>query len=75
MRQPTKSTKPIKLERVRCCDCEYSYDPHELDYKGEPFLCHCKAKGEWGAKFSVFLFKPQNCTTYHRKQMPKYTAT
>ena len=67
MKQPTKPTKPVKLERVRCCDCAHSYEPHELDYKGEPFLCHCRAKGEWGAKFSVFLYKQQECKDYKPK--------
>lgn len=62
-----KQTK-LELTRVICANCANSYDPHELDYSGKPFLCHCKAKGEWGAKFSVFLYKPQECKDYKPKK-------
>lgn len=33
--------KKDKKEVIHCCDCENSYDYHELNYKGEPFLCRC----------------------------------
>ncbi len=59
--------KQTKLTTVICANCANSYEPHELDYSGKPFLCHCKAKGEWGAKFSVFLYKPQECQFYKPK--------
>lgn len=30
-----------KTEVILCRDCAHAYDPHELDYKHEPFLCKC----------------------------------
>lgn len=37
-----RSKKQIeKNEVILCRDCKHSYDPHELDYKKEPFLCKC----------------------------------
>lgn len=44
--------KTAKKETIRhyCRECKYSFDYHELDYKGEPFMCKCQFE-----KYSKFL--------------------
>lgn len=27
--------------QLHCRECKHSFDYHELNYKGEPFLCKC----------------------------------
>jgi hypothetical protein len=44
-----------------CRDCKHAFDFHELDYKGEPFLCKCPFH-----KFSKFLNKDY-CTNFKLK--------
>lgn len=39
-KQPTATGKTVP-EGVHCQDCDYSYDYHEKDIKGEFFLCKC----------------------------------
>lgn len=40
-----------------CRECRNSYDWHDKNWLGEPFLCRCKFYKE--GKFSLFLSDPQ----------------
>lgn len=33
--------KVIQQPVYHCRDCRRSYDWHELNYRGEPFMCRC----------------------------------
>ena len=36
------ATKKLIQQPVHHCrDCQHSYDWHELNYRGEPFMCRC----------------------------------
>ncbi len=67
-RNATSTVKTTKKKpcKVMCCDCIHSYDYHELDCNGKPFLCHCDAKGDWGKKFSDFLYNKQECKKFEQ---------
>lgn len=32
----------MKSEIKRCRDCMFSYDYHEIGYKGNPIMCKCQ---------------------------------
>lgn len=34
--------KPQTAPEHRCRECRESYDWHEADYQGQPFLCRCR---------------------------------
>lgn len=36
-----KKTQHSEEKRHFCEDCAHAFDPHELDWKREPFLCKC----------------------------------
>ena len=56
-----------KAKGVVCKDCKHAYGFHELDYKGEPFLCHCGMKGEYGRQFSEFIDVKHVCSMFEKK--------
>lgn len=61
-------SKKEKIDtRVVCKDCRHAYGYHELDYKGEPFMCHCRAKGEYGAQYSEFIDVKHECSRFVKK--------
>lgn len=45
-----------------CRECKHSYDYHELNYKGEPFLCKCPFE-----KYSKFL-DSDYCKRFEKRQ-------
>ncbi len=51
-----------KETKYHCRDCKHSYDYHENNWKGEPFLCRCPF-----CKFSKFLDKDY-CNNFELKQ-------
>lgn len=53
-----------KVERTthRCRDCKYATDFHELNAKGEPFLCKCRFQ-----KRSMFL-NLDYCVNFRNKR-------
>lgn len=55
--------KPIIQEReYHCRDCEHSFDYHEKNYMGEPFMCRCPFH-----KWSRFLDK-DFCPEHFKKR-------
>lgn len=58
------SKKTVKKEEIRhyCRECKHSYDYHELDYKGEPFLCKCPF-----FQYSKFLNR-DCCSKFEKKR-------
>ena len=49
--------KAQEKPKYQCRHCGHSYDWHERDWKGEPFLCRCPYYK--GGRFSRFLTDPQ----------------
>lgn len=64
----TKRPQPKKKEqpKYKCRDCGHSYDWHEKNYKGEPFLCRCPFYK--GGKFCRFLSDPQ-CGNFIKREV------
>lgn len=50
---------------LRCRDCTESYDWHEPDYYGKPFLCRCQHYK--AGKFSKFL-RDRACELFAPRQ-------
>lgn len=47
------TSKKDQPQDIRTCSmCQESYDPHELNHLGQPFLCRCRHH-QW----SRFLYK------------------
>lgn len=53
--------KQTSTQNYHCRDCKHAFDFHELNWKGEPFLCKCPFH-----KYSKFLDKDY-CTNFKLK--------
>lgn len=53
--------KQTSTQNYHCRDCKHAFDFHELNWKGEPFLCKCPFH-----KDSKFLDKDY-CTNFKLK--------
>ena len=63
----TKTTKSKSDGWVTCRECALSYGYYGKDVHGDPFMNHCKAKGEWGAKYYEILDTKRRCSCFEKR--------
>ena len=60
-----RKKKVIEKPKYHCCDCEHSYDWHEIGANGKPFMCRCPYYKD--GKYCRFLSGPQ-CEHFKMRQ-------